>query len=179
MRYPEMYGHDFKKARTTNQTSGAFVSKVATATEPIGDAGTATGASIIELGQDSNLSRSVLKILPYGVGSDDNTMSVRVIGWSKAGPEATRLWIPVVLCELACTLSTAVGVASKYVLDTDRFADAMTLTFGNTNVSVELPTQPANTIAIAKVTLVDFQKLELSFSTGASATSCNALVSIF
>ena len=174
---PELYGHSFKKARSVNQTSATFVSKVSTTTEPTGTGSTATNSSVIDLRSPGNdVMRSVVKILLYGTGNDNDTFSCQVIGWTLAG---SGLWVPTVLCQLQGTLSTAVGVAGAYVVDTERFADAITVTFGNANVSVEVPTVPANTIAIAKAALVDSQKLELSFTTGGSATGCNALVAVF
>lgn len=174
-----VYGQSYFKARSVNQTSAAFVSKVPTGTEPTGDAGSATGASIIELGVDYfPPPKTVVNVIPFGVGADDSTMSVRIIGWAKAGTGTTALWIPVTLAELLCTLSTAVGVAAKYVVNTERFADTITLTYGNDDVSIDLGSPANNTIAIASVLIKNFQKLEISLQTGGSATSCNALISV-
>lgn len=177
----ETLSTSFQKARSVNQTSATFVSKLPTATEPVGDAGTATGASVIELGQGGATSPNVLIICPYAIGSNNNTFSVRVIGWRSIGENAptTMLWIPVVLVELACTISgTAIGIAAKVILATEMFADTIALTYGNDDISVDIVSPAADIIAHALVDMKGSQKLELSFTTGSSATSCNALVAL-
>lgn len=175
----EFMSRTLLKARSVNQTSASFVAKIPTGTEPSGDAGTATGSAIIEIGKSLYRSAAGIRIIPFGVGNDDTTFSVRVIGWAKSGPDATALWVPTTIAELDCTLSTAVGVAAKYVIDTERFADTITLAFGNDDVTAELSSPANNTIAIAQISLKDYDKAELSFETGSSATSCNALYSVY
>src|SRR5690242_12085743 len=96
----------FRQARAVNQTSNGFVSKVATNTTPSGDAGSATGASIIELGSNAGIMSypNAVVFVPYAVAASNNTFSVRVIGWTRYGDTSTTwLWIPVTLCEIACT----------------------------------------------------------------------------
>ena len=166
----------FFKARSVNQTSATFVSKIPTATEPSGDAGTATGASVFDIGK--GYAQNGVLVTPYGIGSDNNTMSLRLIGWRSIGANAvaTLLWIPVIICEVAATLSTAVGIVGKTVLDTERFADTLSLTTGNDDVSIDIVSPTGNVIAHFVADLKGFQKLEVSFTTGSSATSCNALL---
>lgn len=176
----------FRKARSVNQTSNGYVSKIPTATEPSGDAGTATGASIIELGNNGGTGQNLVIICPYGLHAsvDNKTMSMRVIGWREAGVDnqATKLWIPVPLVEVACTLTgTAIGVAGKALIATEGFADtiALTGTTANDDVSVDIVSPANDTIGHLVVDVKGFQKLELSFTTGGSATSCNALVALY
>lgn len=166
------FHNDLRKARLVNQTSTTFVSKLPTVTIPNGDAGTATGASVIEIGNASFFGYPAVKVFLYGAGSNNNTLSCRLIGWELVG----GLWIPSVLCEIQGTLSTVLrGVVGQPVSATEYFADTMTLTYGNANVSVEL-FSPANDImAHAMVSVKDSRKLEFSFSRGSSATNCNAL----
>ena len=170
----------FVRARTVNQTSNGYVSKIPTITEPAADTGSATASAAISLtdaGARDGAGYNGVLIMPYAIGSDDNTFSMRVIGWRTVG-EATNgvfLWIPVLLCELACTCSTVVGIAGREVLNTERFADTITITYGNANVSVEAFSPANNVTAHAIVDLKGNQKFELSFTTGGSATSCNAL----
>lgn len=182
----ETLSSHFRKARSVNQTSNGYVSKIPTVTEPTGDAATATGASVIDIGTDGNYCQNGMIILPYGIGSNNQTMSVRVIGWRKVGltdgqgGATTTIWIPVVLAEFACTLSsTPIGIAGAQVLNTELFADTITLTYGNNNVSVEIISPAADIIAHAVLDLKGFKKVELSFTTGGSATSCNALVAMY
>ncbi len=170
----------FQKARSVNQTSSSFVSKVPTNATPQGDAGTATGASVIDLGIDGDRAQNAIVVLPYCTGNDDVTFSVRVIGWRPVGinDRTTCLWIPVVLAELSCTGGATVGVAGMVLVATERFADTITLTTGNANVSTDVNSPADDTIAHAVVDLKGFQNVELSFSTGSSATACNALISL-
>lgn len=170
------------KARSVNQTSNGYVAKTTTATEPKDDAGTATGASVITLGYgNGNPVPSSFKALFYGVGTDGQTFSCQIYGWNQAGTEADEiLWIPTPLLEVQVTLSSAIpGILSRYVKSTELFADTIAIvgTEGNPNVSCELISPANDRIAHAKFSVVGFAKLELTFTTGASATSCNALLS--
>lgn len=178
----------FQKARLTNQTSNGYVSKIPTTTEPKGDANTATGASVIELGgKAGGPCQNAVLICPYGLHAsvDGKTMSFRVIGWRCVGlggasPD-TALWIPVKLVEFACTLSgTPVGVAGMTLIATEGFADTITLTgtTGNDDVSIDIVSPADDTIGHVVVDMKGSQKLELSFTTGGSATSCNALYAL-
>lgn len=186
----------FRKARSVNQTSATFVQPLPTGTEPRGDAGTATGDSIFQLGPDAcytengvlrtlpsaaGQSQNGVIIVPYGVATDNQTFSFRVIGWRVIGTNpSTWLWIPVVLGEFLCTAdSTLVGVAGKEVVATELFCDTITLVTGNANISNDI-NSPADGESIAHVVLdlKGFTKLQLSFETGSSATSCNALIAL-
>lgn len=167
----------FFKARSVNQTSTSFVSKLATATEPRGDAATATGASVQEL-TGATVSQNGIMVCPYGTGTNNQTFNMRVLGWRSVGTNVqTKLWIPVLLCQFACTLSsTLVGVATKVIVATELFADTLTLTYGNDDISVDI-VSPANDLpAHALVDVKGCQKLELTFETGSSATDCNCLI---
>lgn len=169
------------KARSVNQTSSSFVSKVPTTTEPLGDAGTATGACVFDLGLvPGGVVQNSLLLMPYAIGADNVTFSVRVFGWRRAGPASADgsgtlpLWIPTLMCELACTASAFVGVAGAYVLNTGRFADTLTLTTGDA-AAVGIVSPTGDVAGHAMLDLKGSQKLELTFSTGGVATSCNAL----
>lgn len=174
----ETLSEPFKKARLTNQTSNGYVSKVPTATEPTGDANTATGSAVIDLTRPEGgvVQNSILAVF-YGVGSNDNTFSCRVIGWRKVGTDPNSLvWVPVVLVEYAVTLSsTPVGILSRDISSTEIFADTISLTTGNDDVSTDVVSPTGNVIAHAVFDAKGFTKLEFSFTTGGSATSCNAL----
>ncbi len=174
----------FRKARLVNESSNGYRTIIPTITEPKGDAASATGASIIELGTGGSETQNAILVVPYAIGNDDVTFSVRVIGWrliprDSIGP---GLWIPVTLGEFSCTASTAVGIASYTILSSERFADIITVTKGSTLVG-EAPSEniisPAdNTIGCFLLDLKGFQKVELAFTTGGSASSCNALVAL-
>ena len=171
---------DWQKARSVNATDTSFPSKIPTVTEPKGDAGTATGASVIETGLASGHWANAVVLVPYAIGDDDDVFAMRVIGWSRMkGPTpATRdLWIPTILAELTCTVSTAVGIAGAAVLNTERFADTITLVTGNDDISVDITSPTGNVIAHATVDLKGFSKIELTFDmTTGDPTSANCLL---
>ncbi len=170
----------WQRARKVNATDNGFPAKSLIAAQPSGNgnnAAQATASAVYSI-TDGTQSFNGLVIKPYGAGADDATMSVRVIGWSYLIEDnviGTAGWDPTVLVELACTLSTVVGVAGLLVINTDRFADTLALTYGNDDVSVDIVSPANNVAAHAVVDLKGFQLVEFTFTTGASATSCNAL----
>ena len=176
----ETLSQKFRKVRSVSQTSNGYVSKVPTATEPTGDAGTATGASVIDLGTGGEYTQNGLMAVFYGTGSDNNTFSARVLGWRYVEDNPnTRLWIPVMLVEFALTLSsTPVGVAGKTIVATELFADTIVLTYGNDDISVDIVSPAANVIAHVVLDTKGSQKIEFSFTTGGVATDCNALIAL-
>ncbi len=172
----------WRLARAVNQTSSSFVAKLATSTEPVTAAtASATSVSILEIGKPFALTQNAMMVLPFGTGSDGNTFSLRVFGWAPGAYSTSGLtsWYPTLLCELLCTLSsTNTGVASGFDPNgaSDYFAKTITITYGNANVSVEAVSPAvAGLNAHAMVSAKGFQKFELTFSTGSSATDCNAL----
>jgi len=176
----------FRRVRQTNCTDNGFPSRLIQAARPSGNgnsAAQATASAVFDLGTDmaGSAAQNGLVLKPYGAGSNNNTFSLRVIGWRKIdeGDPATSIWDPTVLCELAVTLSsTPIGLAGKVILATDLFADTIAVTYGNANVSVEA-VSPANDIAAhAVVDLKGFQLVEVTFTTGGSATNCNALIAL-
>lgn len=171
------------KLRSVNQTSNGFVAKIPTITMPVGDAGTATGASVFDLGGTDAKplleGRSLIKIKPYAIATNNNTFSMRVIGWSQA-IAGSKLWVPEFLVEVACTCSgTYPGIVGQDVLDTELFCDTLVITYGDLNAnSVSSPTTDAG-IGNIICDLKGNQKFEATFTTGGSATSCNGLWSLY
>ena len=175
----------FQRVRSTNATDNGFPSRVPTGTLLIGNGTAAAQASaaatrnIVNHGPDG-MGKNVVTLVFYGVGSDNATFSARLIGWRRVyenGVESTSIWIPVKLCEVAVTLSTAVGVAGKLIDETNRFADtiALTGTTANDDVSIDIVSPADNTIAHMVVDFKGAEVIEVTFTTGGSATSCNAL----
>lgn len=174
--------HEFQKVRVTNATDNGFPSRVPTATEPTGtgnSAAQATASSVFTIANSNGiLAPNIAIIVPFGAGSDTNTMSMRVIGWRTCGSNnpTTMLWVPVMLIEAACTLSTPTGVGSRILASTDRIADTIAQTYPSAPVAgVEIGSNGANVGAYFKVDLSGFRKVEFTFTTGGSATNCNAL----
>lgn len=173
---------NWQRARRTNTTDNGFPSRIARATEPtgVGDAAAQTTSAVWDIANNGNCGQNGIVVKPYGAGANNNTLSVRIIGWTKIieqGDETTASWEPTLLAEIACTLSsTPIGLAGKLVVATDLFADTITLTYGNDNITISRMS-PANDLAgHVTIDLEGAQKVELTFTTGGSATNCNALI---
>jgi hypothetical protein len=171
----------WQRARTINATDNGFPSIVPTGTMPsgIGDNAAQASAAAVEdllVSVADGVGPNVAKFVFFGVGADNTTFSVRTYGWTYlfTGNPDTALWIPVLLFEVAVTLSAVTGVAGLAIDNTNRFADTISLTIGNTADVVV--TSPANdTVAHLVADVKGFQLLQHTFTTGASATSCNSL----
>lgn len=156
----------WRKALATNTTDTSFDSKVPTTTEP-------TGEGVFDVESGSVVGQGLQAVF-YGEGANDTTFSVRLIGWKLM----TTLWVPVVLAEFACTLSTVVGVAAAAVTDNDRFADTITLASGFSTANVIVTSSTGNIVGHATINLDGYGKIEWSFDmTG--ATNGNALWAMY
>ncbi len=183
----------FRKVRTTNTTDSSYPSRVPTATRPsgTGNAAAQTTSAVFDLGLDKQKNgikqQNAVIIVPFGVGSDTNTFSTRVIGWRMVpgNPQSTTptvdLWIPVPLVDLTCTLSTPAGVAGTEIGSSNLFCDTLAIanTIGVAGQDCVIKTNGANLIAQATVDMQGYQLVEVTFTTGSSATSCNALIALY
>ncbi len=174
--------------RGTNTTDSSFPSRIPTATEPTGLGGAAaqTTSAVIDLtpGQGASLGSTQCNraiIIPYGTGADNTTFDMRVYGWfsvkSRSGGDnaSKRLWIPVLLAEVNCTLSAQVGVAGKWLVAADRLCDTIAIasTSANQGVSIDVVSDANDTGAHLVVDLKSAQKLECTFDmTGATDANC-------
>lgn len=177
------------KARSVNETSANFVAKVPMATEPLDDVPgvtTATSQASINMRHGATILQNGLMILPYGVGADNTTFSMRFIGWRRLGAsnDPTRyIWVgPIMLGEFNCIIdSDLVGLAGRLIVATEFFCDTITLqgTSGNANISHEI-LSPADGVTMAHVILDTkaCDRVEPSFKVG-TATSANALIAMF
>lgn len=177
--------YPWRRARVNNATDNGFPSKLITATRPsgIGDnVAQATASAVIDFGIDGPMSQNGMMVKPFGAGSNNNTASMRAIGWSRAVAQNngldTLVWDPTDLFEVQYTLSsTLVGLAGKILVATDLFADTITLTgttaIANVNVTINSPAndRPAYLLFDA----LGFELVEFVFTTGGSATSGNCL----
>lgn len=179
----------YRKALAANSNDSSFPSRVPTIAEPTGD-------GVIDLGwQRPSISGGTvpqyMQVLPYGLGSDNDAFDMRVIGWRHVGStspqEATRaLWVPTVMVEVTCTISAAVGVAGSQVLNTERFADTITVkaagweptyTADTTRAGSVLIFSPVNdVVAWFKVLLDGYEKVEFTFDQTTNTPTMNALI---
>lgn len=174
----------YRKALSTNSAATSFTAKIPTITEPSGDGVIAFEAYV----------PSFIEILPYAIGDDDDVFDFRVWGWRSTQQGKPRLWIPSIMGIFTCTISTVVGLATHDVLNTERFADTITL---KTDNNVSQPTargtdnagaiqmgdiqimSPTGNIATARIImpLQQFEKIEFDFdATTGDPTSMNCLI---
>jgi len=157
----------------TNSTDATFPSRIPTATNPAGNPG------IIALGA-TRMNPLTLALAPYGTGADNSTLDLRVIGWRKLinpTDESTALWIPSVLAQVSCVLGASVGVASRVVIATERFADTFTVTAG-TGARSTLISPIGDGIGTILVETLGYDLVEVTFDL-VSATGANALYAAF
>jgi len=127
-------------------------------------------------GAGANECPNAILIMPYGTGSDNDTLDMRLYGWKRVSGSATTLWRPTLILQISCTLSTDVGIASAEVLNTHRFADTITATVAPTTAEIISPATlgVANQAAWVLVDGLGFDKLELTVDR-ILATAGNAL----
>jgi hypothetical protein len=181
----------FRKARVTNADDNGFPTRGDIIVVPTYTGATAAQAANYALSSLANLGNTVasgragpnaLRITPYAVGADNATFSMRVYAVDRIfvadNPLVQYTWN--LLAEFACTASTAVGKAAGLVVATERYADTITLTYPTASIpSIEIQTNAANLAGWVKVDLAGAEDYEITFTTGGSATSCNALVKEF
>lgn len=159
---------DFQKAYATSSTDSSFDALVPTVTEPTADGVVTLSGVATNNGQ----TYGKMLVIPYGAGADDSTFAMRIHGWQKI----STLWIPVPILEVACVLSTVVGVTGASLVATDRIVDTMTETLAPDTAVFYSTT--GNRVAWLTFDTMGFQKVEFSFDmTG--ATNGNALYKRF
>jgi hypothetical protein len=183
----ETISTNWNKARQVNSTASSFSTKIPTATRPTtADAGDATSQVALLMRNDKTAApvQNGMRVVPFGTGSDTNTFSLAVIGWAhcddplKLGYTPTRLWVPTLLVLLSCELDSGLpGIAGTTIDSTQYFVSTITLTYGDPGVSVDIvsPGHGNGWIAHALLDFKGFPIVEPAFSTGGSATDCNAL----
>lgn len=178
--------YPFQRALTTSYATNGYPTIIPTTTQPSG-AGVffpgGTPSATYALGTENlpsslSTSYSVMAVF-FGAGSDNTTFSSRLIGWKQTqGISALSLWVPVPLLQVQCTLGTSIGIASADVINTDRFADGISLTagYGTTDMNGVLVNTLSNDLVGHLIAGVrGFGCLQWIFDTGGSATNANAL----
>lgn len=125
--YLTTFGRPYKRAWTANANTSSFAAKPPTVTEPTND------GVVVVCPPEGGEVPLFIRILPFGLGSNNDTFDMKVIGWERAGSPAPvgsagapPVWLPTTLGEFTCTISsTNVGVAGAYLLDTEMLADTI------------------------------------------------------
>jgi hypothetical protein len=107
----------FRSALTTNATSTSFTLKVATATEPTGDA-------VHDLLTQRGASKYV-HLMPYGLDGNNDTFDMRLWGWNKTVEGG--VWIPYILADLSLVVG---NIAATALLTGAFMVDTITLNKG-------------------------------------------------
>ncbi len=172
-----------RRALAVNSAASSFASRIPAIIKPFVD-----GVIAVPNGEDT------LDLFPFGAGSDDNTFDLRVIGWRRAvystvdmrNPGAKNafidntnmnvLWVPSIVAEVTCTLSAIVGIAGAVAINTDRFADIITVNKGIGVVNTVLSDAGAASLT---VDVSGFELLEITTNTTSSATNGNALFALY
>lgn len=159
------YTSKLSRVRATSSTDSSFPAKAPTATQPSG-AGV-VGDPIVQGAPNW------IQVVPFGDGADNATFDLRVIGWKVSD---LGLWVPTILAQAACTLSTAVGVDTYEVTSSQRFADTIVLTQVLTNVDSKVSSPTGDLVGSFQVETRGSAFIEVTFDLG-TATGANALVS--
>lgn len=166
----------FNKLYAANSTASSVTAPTPTLTEPTGDGFYRCGAS----GDEGNINYVDLRI--FGAGADNTTGTGLLVGWRKAvdpSGVATALWIPKKLLSLAFTFGTSVGVAAAVAINTDRFADTITVATAYIPTSAYNVNSPAdNSVASVEVDATGFDFIQFLPATG-TATNVNGLAAGF
>lgn len=159
----------FRKARKVDATGSAFPSRIPAIIEPAGE-------GVIELGlSGEGCAPNGILLVPYAQCNNNDIFNVRLLGWRKLGT-TLPLWVPFTLIQINCTASATVGVPETGVPATHRFADVLTLTIGNDDVSVDLVSPDNDLIAHVVADLKGANKAEIVFAAvSGSVTGMNCL----
>lgn len=151
---------------TRSTTAGTtFAALSMTATAPTASS---TRTVITWTGRDN------LVLMPFGVGSNNNTFKLRVTGWSTDGTN----WFPCTLFDCTCTMSSSLtGVSGQTPSNTDYFCDGITAGSG-IGIIQAAPADDTG-IAVVVVPVGNYQRVEVQFIVNASATSCDALYTTY
>lgn len=166
------------RALTTNSSDSGFPSRIPTITEP-------SGNGVIDLVNNGSLVPERLRIWPFGLGANNDAFSVRLIGWHKVGTVYPFLWVPTIFAELGAVMGNVTGIAGAPVLNTEFFADTLTIVSEGTFTadvtrfgSIRLYSPANDTPAHAVIPLEPFDKIELTFDQTTNTPTMNALISL-
>jgi len=180
---------DFQYARLVNTTDTSYPTIVPTASSPYlagaNDKGNGTSQTTHRAVYDKKNKgaaiQNVVKIIPFGTGSNTNTMNVLVIGWQADIPPNTtlnqysKLYVPQTLAIFAVTMGATTGAAGCFATNLMVFMASATLTQGNANINNSIVGPGTPYIGNLLVDLQGCELVEILFNTNGSVTDCNAL----
>lgn len=183
-------GSDYKLSNPGgNYVTSGYPSRAATITPPdqVTSGVVAKGDGVIKCGHEGVETAGHIIMVPIGVGVATNTFSLKVLGWRSTKlnvANAKPLWIPVELATYAVVLGTAAGVTGADLTASTLLATTITSTGGPTFItSGAVPVSldwmqispGSNAVGCIKQPTLGFRFLEIIFTTGGVATSCNTL----
>lgn len=114
----------------------------------------------------------------YGVASDGHTGAYQVWGTLKGPTEGTSGYVQSILCAGTWTMGTRTGIASGEVLNTELYADTITIGTGYSTQFNDVNSPADNTVATLIVDCRNAKWLLPRINKG-NATSTNMLITFF
>ena len=115
-----------------------------------------------------------LKIMPFWItGTSAASPTIRVVGWSYS--KDTSLWIPSLICNIACVVNSVGGIAVGGAVSGSPLLPCTSLTNSIGDAKIFNGTSLASNSFFVVDTL-GFEQIELCFQ-ATSAFACNAFVS--
>jgi hypothetical protein len=181
----QLSNETYALTNSVNYSTNGYPTKIPTTTAPSGD-------GVIGFGHLGGYCPGHLLLIPIGIGAGA-TFSLKVLGWRATKlppgqPATLPLWVPVELATYAITLGTATGVAGSDLGVSTLFPTTITSTGGPTFITTgAAPICPdwfqispgSNSIGMISQSSFGFRFLEVIYTTGGSATSCNGLYAKF
>ena len=147
-----------------NSTNSGFTAKKPNATQPSGD-------GVFVFNQDTN----IVELSFFGIGTDATSFNTRIYGWRKC--ENSKLFVPSLLAELACTLDAATTDAAEegsIPTASDKLVDTIAKTSGAASVVILSGT--AGEMASARLDVYGMTWIEIVFDIS-GVTSANGWIS--
>ena len=167
------------KVRASNSTDTSFPARAPQAAKPTGT-GVIDWQGLLALSGAGGVPTN-LQLFPFGAGADNSLFDLLVIGWKHSDTVANgingaapALWVPIPILQVTCQLSTAVGVANRDVIATERFADKLTGASWNSSNALEIRSPEINFPAWLMFDALGCPVFEVLFDLD-TATEANAL----
>lgn len=172
-----MYASPLRRVLAANAVNATFAALPDTFDTPAGD-----GVIDLSAGGGGGEIPGYLELWPFALGADNDTFSLRVMGWTRLLPglaDGRNQWTSFLIAEFTAIASAAVGLAGGVILATERYADTMTVVAEATNAGQgsSFLTSPGTDLkAHVAVRLEGVERVQVQFrQTGAFTPQMNAL----